>query len=144
MSRRDHTTGDLFAVPVPAAPLPGSMDFRATLSHLTGEMLRAAGKDRHGIAATCSRLTGKDVSKYMLDGYTAESREEFNLPLWLVPALETACSAHDLSTWLAGVRGGRLLIGREALAAELGRITRQKQDLADQERALKDQIRRSR
>ena len=144
MSRRDSATGDLFAVPQPAAPLPGSMDFRATLSHLVSEMFRAAGKDRHTIAAMCSRLTGKDVSKYMLDGYTAESREEFNLPLWLVPALETACSAHDLTNWLAGVRGGRLLIGPEALAAELGRITRQKQELADQERALKEQMRRVR
>lgn len=143
-ARRYPTTGDLFEVPVAAAPLPGSMDFRGTLSHLVGEMLRSAGVDRHAIAAACSRLTGKDVSKYMLDGYAAESREEFNLPLWVVPALETACSSHDLTNWLAGVRGGRLLIGREALSAELGRITRQKQELADQERALKDQMRRLR
>ncbi|MDC8012260.1 hypothetical protein [Tahibacter soli] len=144
MSRRDTLTHDLFAVPQAAAPLPGSMDFRATLSHLVGEMFRTAGIDRHSIAADASRLTGHNVSKYMLDAYAAESREEFNLPLWVLPAIETACGSHDLTKWLAGVRGGRLLVGAEALAAELGRIGRQKQELADQERAIKEQMRRSR
>ncbi|MGH6755187.1 MAG: hypothetical protein ACREDP_23785 [Bradyrhizobium sp.] len=144
MSRRDIQTGDLFTVPQPAAPLPGSMDFRATLSHLVSEMLRNAGADRHAIAADASRLTGHTVSKYMLDAYSAESREEFNLPLWLVPAIETVCGSYDVTNWLAGVRGARLLIGREALSAELGRISRQKQELQDQERALKEQIRRTR
>lgn len=144
MSRRDHATGDLFVVPQPAAPLPGSMDYRASLSHLLGEMLRNAGKDRQDVAHAASKLTGHTVSKHMLDGYTAESREEFNLPFWLVPVLETACGSHALTNWLVGVRGGRLLIGREALSADLGRIQRQKDDLAAQERALREIMRRCR
>lgn len=141
MPRRDRNTLDLFEVPQPAAPLPGSMDFRSVIAHLVAQMLRESGLDRFEVAARMSRLTGKDVSKYMLDGYTAESRDEFNLPAYLIPAAETVCSSHLISTWLAGVRGGRLLVGRDALAAELGRIERQRDELAGQARALKDQLR---
>ena len=142
MSRRDTSTGDLFAVPQPAAPVPGALDYRATVAHLLADMLRTSGQDRYGIAAAASRLAGKDVSKYMLDAYTSESREEFNLPAWLVPSLEAACESHAISAWLAGVRGGRLLIGREALNAELGRLERQRDEAGQQIRALRDQLRR--
>ena len=142
MSHRDTSTGDLFAVPQPAAPVPGALDYRATVAHLLADMLRTSGQDRYGIAAAASRLAGKDVSKYMLDAYTSESREEFNLPAWLVPSLEAACESHAISAWLAGVRGGRLLIGREALNAELGRLERQRDEAGQQIRALRDQLRR--
>lgn len=144
MARRDGITGDLFEIPRPAAPIPGSMDFRQTLSHRLALMLAQSTADRHAIAATASRLAGRDVSKPMLDGYTADSRDTFNLPLWLVPALETACGSHELTEWLAGVRGGRLFFGCEALSAELGRIAQQRQELGDRERQLKEQLRRLR
>ncbi len=144
MARNDTTTGDMFAVPQPAAALPGSMDYRATLSHLLAETLRKSGKDRHDVAHIASKLTGHNVSKAMLDGYTAESREEFNLPFWVVPVIENACGSYDLTNWLVGVRGGRLLIGNEALAADLGRITRQKEELAAQERAIRALMRGAR
>ena len=134
---RDPLTLDLFEVPTPAAPLPAGMDFRAQVSALVGQVLREADGDRHEIAARMSRLTGLDVSKYMLDAYASEGRETFNLPAYLIPALETACTTHVLSTWLAGVRGGRLLIGRETLNAELGKLESQREQLARMIRELK-------
>lgn len=127
MAKRDPFTRDLFEVPQPVTPVPGGMDYRAQVAALVSRILKAAdADDRYEIAARMSRLTGKEISKYMLDGYTSEAREEFNLPLWLVPALETACSTHDLTNWLVATRGGRLLIGREALTADLGRLEKQK------------------
>ncbi len=135
MVKRDPFTIDLFEVPQPAAPLPAGMDYRAQLAALVSQMLKDTDADRYEIAAQCSRLTGKEVTKYMLDAYTSEAREEFNLPFWLVPALETACSTHVLTNWLANVRGGRLLIGRETLTAELGRLEKQKLEV---ERLLKE------
>ncbi|MEI7036478.1 hypothetical protein [Fulvimonas yonginensis] len=143
MRRRDSSTLDLFEVPRPVAPLPGSMDYRAVVAHLVGEMLRESGKDRWTVASDMSRLAGKEVSKYMLDGYTAESRDEFNIPAYLVPVAEVVCQSHLYSNWLASIRGGRMLIGRDALAAELGRIERQRDELATQARQLKDTLRRS-
>lgn len=148
--RRDHLTADLFSeIPRPVPALPESMDFRASLSGLVGEMLARARladpkKDRWGIAAEMSRLTGHDVSKLMLDGYTAESRDNFNLPLWLVPALETVCDSTDLTCWLAGVRGGRVLLGPEALDAEIGRLRIEEQRRAARRRELENLRRRVR
>lgn len=143
VTRRDTQTPDLFAVPQPAAPVPASMDYRATLAHLIADMLRESGHDRYALAAMTSRLVGKEVSKYMLDAYTAESREEFNLPAYLIPALETACESHAISNWLAGVRGARLMVGRDAVTAEIGRIERQRDELTEQIRAIKARLRRT-
>lgn len=144
-SRRPSTySGDLFEIPMPASPLPGSMDYRAVISHLLATMMAESGMTRFAIAAAVSELVGKEVSKYMLDAYTAESRDEFNGPAWLMPALEVACKSTLYSSWLAGVRGGRLLIGRDALAAELGRIERQRDELGEQARTIKDQLRKGR
>ena len=137
MPRRDTLTLDLFEVPQPSAPLPSSADYRAQVSLLVGELLKAAEGDRHDVAARMSRLTGTDVTKYMLDAYSSEGRDTFNLPFWLVPALEAACSTHVLTNWLAGVRGGRLLIGREALTAELGKLERLRDEAGKKIRELK-------
>ncbi|WP_320837421.1 hypothetical protein [Zhongshania sp.] len=137
---RDTKTLDLFEVPQPAAQLPASMDYGALVAHMVSEVLRTADCDRHEIAARMSRLTGKDVSKYMLDAWSSESRDTYNIPFYLVPVLETACSSHQFSNWLASVRGGRLLIGREALNAELGRLEHAKAQAAQRIRDLKKQM----
>lgn len=149
-SRRDALSGDLFRdIPRPAPPVAASMDFRPQLSNLVAEMLAAAqaadpALDRYQIAAICSRLAGKEVSKAMLDGYTAESREAFNLPLWLVPALETACSSTALTDWLAAIRGGRLVLGPAALDAEIGRMQGEMEMLNERLKEAKDLRRRVR
>lgn len=147
MTRRDSHTADLFAVPRPASPLPGSQDYRPVIAGMVGQMLDLAariGKDRYAVAAEVSRLAGKEVSKYMLDAYSANSRDDYNVPAWLMPLIEAVCECHIYSSWLAGVRGGQLSIGRDALAAELGRVTRERDELTERQRALKDQLRRGR
>ncbi len=120
--RRDHLTGELFNVPRPVPALPGSMDYRSVVAHLLSEALQRAGSNRFELAGRISALVGKDVSKWMLDGYTAEAREEFNLPFYLVPAIESACCTHAMTEWLASVRGARVLIGEEALHHDLSRL----------------------
>lgn len=144
MSRRsDGLTGELFAnIPQPAPAIAGGMDYRTQIAVIVGDMVAEAKThdgdlDRPMIAAKVTRLTGKDVSKSMLDGYTAESRDAFNLPLWLVPALESVCNSTALSSWLAGVRGGRLVLGPEAIDAAIGRIQRERADLDEQLKHLK-------
>jgi hypothetical protein len=147
MTRRDRVTVDLFEVPRPAAPIAASMDYRLVIAKMVHEMLdkaARAGKDRYAVAAEMSRLADKEISKYMLDAYSAPSRDEYNIPAWLMPLLEAACVSHLYSSWLAEIRGGCLMIGRDALAAELGRISSEKNELAERERAVKEQLRRVR
>ncbi len=136
----DMATPDMFAAPLPAQPIPGSHDYRSVIAGLVGQMLHKGGKDRFAIAAEMSRLTGKEVSKYMLDAYSAESREEYNLPLYLVPALEVACGTHEMTTWLAHVRGARIYVGRDALQAELGKLETQHEQIKNDIREMKRKL----
>lgn len=135
--RRAPKTPDLFSVPQPTAPLPASHDFRRQVAELTAGALKGAEGDRYSVAADMSRLTGRDVTKYMLDAYSSGARDTFNLPFWEVPALEAVCGTHALSAWLADVRGGQLLVGREALNAELGRLEQMREGAARRIRDLK-------
>ncbi len=147
MRRIDSKTPDLFALPAipqPAPERPGSMDYRAEVAHELGELIRESGLDRYEISARVSRLAGRPVSKAMIDGYTAESREEFNVCLALVPVFEAVCRSTRMTSWAAHKRGGELLIGRDAIAAELGRIEEQRSALSERAAQLKDVLRRSR
>lgn len=149
MTRRTGgaVSGDLFEIPQPAAPMPGAMDFRSIVSVMISRMLAEAdraGIDRHEVAARASRLSGKDVTKNMLDGYTAPGREEFNCPLWLAPVLEIVCSSTALANWHASVHGGRLMVGAETLDAEIGRLMAEQENTNGELRRLKDLRRRVR
>ncbi len=84
-----------------------------------------------------SELVGHEVTKHQLDSWTAESREGWRFPLEYLPALEVALETHALTAWLADLRGARLSVGREALEAQLGKVARMKDALAQQEKSLK-------
>lgn len=138
--KRDAMTLDLFEVPQALPGLDASHDFRSLVAGLVCDLLeqaKAAGMNRHAVAAEASRLTGREVSKAMLDNYTSEAHDSFNVPLWLVPSLESACHAHLLTQWLVATRGGKLLVGREALNAELGRLERARDEAARKIKQLK-------
>lgn len=137
MANRDHYTGDLFEVPVPREPVDGALDLNKQLRALISKVLKECSKDRHEIAAAMSRLTGQNITKFQLDSWTAESREGWRFPLEYLPALEVACETHAITAWIVSVRGGKLLIGKEALEAELGKLTRQQQEISNRAKALK-------
>ena len=102
-----------------------------------GNALKDADLDRWAIAAEMSRLTGRDISKYMLDAYTAESRQDHNFPFRYAAAFEVATESHCLTYLLAKARGCEVLVGEESLLAELGRIEKKEADLKRRKAALK-------
>ncbi|AVP97941.1 hypothetical protein C7S18_12340 [Ahniella affigens] len=144
MTRHDHLTRDMFSAPRPAPLTPGSQDYRAVLAHLLSEMFAASGKDRWQIAADASRLSGHDISKLMLDGYTSEARDNFNCPAWLLPVLEAVCCSHAYTEWLAGIRGGRVLLGEEVLEHDVARLEAERAAIDDQVKALRKRLQGSR
>lgn len=141
--KRDNVTGDLLSgIPTPVAARPASLDFRSAVAHVLCRMLSVAqardpGLDRYGIAATASRFAGKEISKAMLDAYTAESRDAYNLPFWAAPAIEVACDSTALTEWLAEVRGGRLVLGPATIDAEIGRLQVEREAMSDRLRDLR-------
>jgi hypothetical protein len=137
---RDTHTDDMFLVPQLPEPNPSSMNYGSEVATMLTQMFAESGKDRYEIAAEMSRLTGREVSKYMLDAWTAESREAYNIPFYILPVAEVACRSHLMSTWLAEKRGARLAIGRDALNAQYGRLKAMKDDLGKQMRDLEKQL----
>lgn len=141
MSRRpDALTGDLFAVPVPAASLPGAMDYSLAVRRLMADAIKASPYNTAQIAARMSELTGQSITEHQLHAWTAPSREAWRAPLEFIPAFEVAAETTTLTAWLAGVRGGRLMIGRETLHAELGRLEHVRDDAAKKIKQLKAQM----
>jgi len=119
---RDVFTDDMFMVPQAPAATPASMNYGSEVATLVGAMFAESGIGRLRIAEEMSRLSGHKVSKYMLDAWTSEGRDAYNMPFYLVPAAESACQSHSMSAWLADRRGARLSIGRDALNAEYGKL----------------------
>lgn len=140
MKRTDTYTADLFEVPAPRTPMPGALDIGMALRHLLSDLMKRSQLSRFEIAARMCELIGHEITKHQIDSWTAESREGWRFPLEYLPALEVALETHDVTAWLADLRGARLSVGREALEAQLGRIGRMKDDLARQERALKKML----
>lgn len=133
----DALTMDLFEVPVPVQPTPGALAVGVPLRGLLSDLLKRSPLSRFDVAARMSELTGDPITKHQLDSWTAESREGWRFPLEYLPALEEALQTHEITAWIADLRGARLSVGREALEAQLGRVAQMRDELARQERALK-------
>lgn len=136
----DPLTLDLFEVPVARTPLPGALDVGLALRHLISDLIKASPLDRYDIAARMSKLLGQEITKHQLDSWTAESREGWRFPLEYLPAFEVAVETHQITTWLADLRGCKVLVGKEALDAEIGKLERLKEEAARKIRQLKQAI----
>lgn len=134
---RDAETFDLFEVPRPVVPSPGSGNYAFQVSELVGVILKESPDDRYEIAAQMSRLSGDEISKHMLDAWSSPARADHNIPLYRAPLLEEVCHSHVFTDWLVHLRGGRVAYGKEALAAQYGKLQQMKDRLQHDMRELK-------
>jgi len=134
---KDNATIDIFEVPQPVTPLPGGGNYASQVSELVASVLKHCPQDRHEIAMQMSRLSGDDVSKHMLDAWSSPARTEHNIPLYRVPLLEEVCHTHAFTDWMVLMRGGRVAYGREALAAQYGKLQQMKDKLQQEMKELK-------
>ncbi|WP_143860927.1 hypothetical protein [Nitrosovibrio sp. Nv4] len=95
------------------------------------------GHDRYEVSATMSRLLGRDISKHMLDAYTAESREDHIPPLDTAIAFDMATSDISLLNLYASKLGARVSVGKDALNAELGKLENMRDEVVKQIKRLK-------
>ncbi len=124
----DPLTRDLFEVPVETFPAPGALDCGRAIRHVLADLMTASTHSRAEVAQRMSELTYAHISKHQLDAWTADSREGWRFPLEYTPAFEVACETRQLTSWLADLRGCKVLVGKEALDAEIGKLERIKED----------------
>jgi len=100
----------------------GSMDidrqFRAAIS----EALKNCPSSRWQVAARMSELTGQEITKAMLDSWTAESKEHHRFPAIVLPAFCEAVGSSEPLKILGHLVGVFVLPGPEALRAEIRRL----------------------
>lgn len=133
----DLFTMDLFKVPAPRQPSPGALAVGPALRGVLSDMLKSSSLNRSEVASRMSELTGQEISKHQLDAWTAESREAWRFPLEFLPAAEVACQSHEITAWLAEIRGCKILVGKEAIDAEIGKLERIKEEASRRVKALK-------
>lgn len=120
---KDKLTLDVFEIPAVHFCAPGECGYSREVAEGVAKLLSESGRrDRFDIAAELSRVSGKDVSKHMLDAYSSPARVDHALPFWLAPVLEEVCQSHVLTNWLVDKRGGRVAYGKDALKQELGKL----------------------
>ena len=113
------------------------MNFNMQLRHLLSDVLKACPKSRADVAAQMSVLTGDHITVHMLNAWTAESREGWRFALEYLPAFEVATETTAITAWIASLRGGKVLIGKEALDAEIGKLERARDDATRKIKQLK-------
>ena len=75
----DVNQASLFSYLEPETPPhPGSMDIGMRLRHAVSDAIKKSGKDRIDICAEIYKLSGREVPKSTLDGWSAESRDLSN------------------------------------------------------------------
>ena len=126
--------GELLFFEVPAAIRSdsGGLDIALLVRETLTEILGAAavqGSDRHEVAARVSRLSNHEISKHMLDRYTAPSADGWRFPLEALPALTQATGDYRLLELLAEKCGCKVYRGEEAMLAEIGALTMQERNV---------------
>lgn len=136
---RQLSFDDYFVVPTPTEVRPGSIaGLDQELRQALSRTLKAQPVSRYEVAAKMSEMLGDEVSKNMLDAYTAESRETHQISVVRLVALILATADYDLLAMIAEKVGCRLLIGEQAIGAEIGLIDQEIEEL----RARRNQLKR--
>lgn len=132
---KDVFTADMFEVPQPIAPYAGALDCRVQIAHIMSDALK--GHDRYAVAMQMGKLLGRDFSKNILDAYTAESREEHIPPIDTAMAFDMATGGMTLLNFYAHQLGARLVVGKENLNLQLGKLENMREELARQIKQVK-------
>ncbi len=136
MQKRDIYSLDLFD-DMPPAPVstPGGLSCRAEIAHVMSDALK--GHDRYEVVAKMSKLLGSDVKISYFNNYTAESRDDAIPSLDVAIAFDLATGGSALAEFFARKIGAKLVFGKEALDAKLGKLERIRDEAAKEIKRIK-------
>jgi len=133
-------------------PSPGSMDISMRLRHAVSNAIKKSVKDRIDICAEIYKLSGREVAKSTLDGWSAESRDLSNDGIdfngnkrWgmsgdILPAFCAVTGDWETLFILVDACNYKALKGKDVVRARIGllkeEITKKSQELRGLEKAL--------
>lgn len=109
-------------------PPKGSLDIDSELRAAISEDLKQArdgarALSRYEVAARMSELVGQEITKAMLDNYTAEAHEKHRFPCQFLPAFVLATGGQRRAFECLSRHAGLFALpGKEALRAEIEKL----------------------
>lgn len=116
---------------------PGSFDVSLVLKNAITEAIKHCNLSRYEVASRVSELTGHDLTKAMLDQYTAESREDCCMPARVLNALCFVTGTLEPINVLLEPLDAIAVSGEERQALELMQIEREIQALERRKKELR-------
>lgn len=113
---------------------PGSLNVQLQLKECISRMLKQCPLSRYQVAARMSELTGANVTRFMLDAWSAESKELHRFPAEFIPALCEATGSQEILELLTDRSGLFCLPGPDALRAEVNRLEEKIRELQEERR----------
>jgi len=102
--------------------LEANYDIAAQIRRWLSAAIKNSPMSRFEIAARVSELLDKEISKYQLDSWTAESKEGYHLPAEYVPALAAVLDDISLLRILAAPLGIQVLENKDLMWLEYGKL----------------------
>lgn len=102
--------------------LAGDLNIQFQVRECVSRMLKGAPVSRYGVAARMSELAGVNISKFMLDAWSAESKQYHRFPCEFVPALCEATGSTEILDILGRKAGIFCVPGPDALRSEIQRL----------------------
>ena len=114
-----------------------SFNIDLRLRDAISQAIKDCPHSRFQIAAKMSEFLGVEITKSMIDSWTAESREGvYRFPACYLPALCQVVGSFEPLRIMADLLGAYVIQGEEAILTELGRLREQKKKMAVREKAL--------
>jgi hypothetical protein len=130
----------LSQTPTQPQPIAGSLNLDAAIRDLVSIGLKKTSLDRIGVAAEMSRLLGKEISKSMLDAFSAESKEKHRFPAAFLNAFVEVTGDKSLLRLLCEKAGGFFIDNEAALNLSFLNLREQKKDISRREKILMELI----
>jgi len=104
-------------------PGEGALNHHTQFCHSLTNAIKASGYSRFEIAGRMSHLLGIEITKFMIDSWTCESKDGHRLPAEYLPAFCAATESREPLRMLSELAGMYCLPGPEALRAEIHKLS---------------------
>ena len=118
----------------------GSFNIHLQTKSIVTQALKTCQLSRFQVAAGMSELLGVEVTKWMLDSWTAESKEDHRFPLEYAPAFCRVTGDYTLLRFVCEQAGCYMIEGEEILLTEKGRLQKMRKDLLAAERRVDEYL----
>jgi hypothetical protein len=118
----------------------GSFNIQLQLKSIVSQTLKGCPLSRFQVAAGMSELLGVEITKYMLDAWTAESKEDHRFPLEYAPAFCRVTGDYGLIRFVCQTAGCYMVEGEEILLTEKGRLQKMKKEIQAAEKRLDEYL----